>query len=276
MHRTGKPEYACNINASGLESFYEKYNRREYVHPDPLEFLYDYADVRDREIAGLIASSLAYGRVKLILKNVSLLLEKIPGPRDFILKSRLPFPDLFKGFKHRLTTGEDVACLLNGIKGVLKKYGSLNECFSAGLKRTDETIIPALSNFVGELSCSGRPSSLLPLPERGSACKRLNLYLRWMIRKDNVDPGGWKGIPASKLIIPLDTHMHRLSLELGLTRRKQADMKTAVEITSSFRQIAPEDPVKYDFALTRPGIQNDKHLMECLRQSVAGRGPKVA
>ena len=94
----------------------------------------------------------------------------------------------------------------------------------------------------------------MPSHTGGSAFKRLNLFLRWMIRDDDVDPGGWKGIPASKLIIPLDTHMHRISLSLGLTGRKQADMKTAVEITGSFKKIEKNDPIRYDFALTRIGI----------------------
>ncbi|MBW2545477.1 MAG: TIGR02757 family protein, partial [Deltaproteobacteria bacterium] len=97
----------------------------------------------------------------------------------------------------------------------------------------------------------------VPLPAKGSACKRLNLFLRWMVRRDDVDPGGWDDIPPSKLVIPLDTHMHRICLAFGFTKRKQADMKTALEITDSFRAIVPDDPVRYDFALTRLGIRKD-------------------
>ncbi len=97
---------------------------------------------------------------------------------------------------------------------------------------------------------------LLPSPGKGSACKRLNLFLRWMVRSDDVDPGGWSGVDAGKLIVPLDTHMHRMGLEVGLTRRKQADMQAALEVTRAFRTIAPEDPVRYDFALTRLGIHD--------------------
>ncbi|MEJ2656586.1 MAG: DUF2400 family protein, partial [Desulfobacterales bacterium] len=101
---------------------------------------------------------------------------------------------------------------------------------------------------------------LIALPQRGSACKRMNLLLRWMVRKDNVDPGGWRGVPWSKLIIPLDTHMHKIGLKLGFTKNRQANMRTALEITSGFRKIIPEDPVKYDFALTRFGIRSDMHI----------------
>lgn len=122
-----------------------------------------------------------------------------------------------------------------------------------------ETVLPALDAFVTELTAvfEGKPVSLLPAPAKGSACKRLNLYLRWMVRKDNVDPGGWDGIPASRLVVPLDVHMHRISSSLGLTARKAADIKTAIEITRAFRKISPEDPVRYDFCLTRLGIRDD-------------------
>ena len=103
----------------------------------------------------------------------------------------------------------------------------------------------------------GKPRSLLPSPVAGSACKRLNLFLRWMVRRDEVDPGGWDHVPPSKLIVPLDIHMHRISLQLGLTGRKQANLKAACEITNAFRAIEPDDPVRYDFSLTRLGIRDD-------------------
>ncbi len=253
----------------GLDVFYKKYNKRRYVHPDPLEFLYRYDDAADREIAGLIASSFAYGRVKQILAKTGLVLEKMGPPRDFVLKTGTPALErLFAGFKHRLVTAEELVFFLGRIRKVLEKYGSLNECFLAGLKKTDDTVLPALTEFVEALcpahSCSR--STLLSRPEKGSACKRLNLYLRWMIRKDDVDPGGWKGVSPKKLIVPLDTHLHSLSRDLGLTGRKQADMKAAIEITHAFREVSPDDPVRYDFTLTRPGIQNDRELRDFLYQ----------
>ena len=159
--------------------------------------------------------------------------------------------------------------LLLGTRDALDEYGSLEECFLAGLGRQDDTIFQALCAFVKALGVSdnGSPNSLLPLPERGSACKRLNLYLRWMARQDDVDPGGWNRIPLSKLIIPLDTHMHKISVAMGFTRRRQADMRTAIEVTRAFQKISPEDPVRYDFVLTRLGIREDmdlnQFLLEC-------------
>ena len=178
----------------------------------------------------------------------------------------------FADFKHRFTTGEDVASMLLGAGRIIRQYGSLYECFISGLKNQAETVLPALSYFVGQLGSASREwkNSLLPSPWKGSACKRYNLYLRWMVRKDTVDPGGWNGVPLSKLIVPLDTHMHRICLSLGITSRKQADMRTATEITRAFKTWAPGDPVRYDFALTRLGIRRDadpkKFLEQCIRK----------
>lgn len=247
-----------------LETLYKKYNRCEFVHPDPLEFLYKYPKAREREIVGLIASSLAYGRVAQILKSVSNVLGKMgSSPYEYLKKkSDKEITKDFSDFKHRFTTGCDKAGLLIGMKRVIKKHGSLEGCFRAGYEKDDETFMPALSFFVGELSrCAGCARlNLLPPPELGSACKRLNLYLRWMVRKDEVDPGGWEDLPSSKLIVPLDTHMYKIGKRFNFTKRKQADLKTAMEITRGFANILPKDPVKYDFALTRFGIRSELNI----------------
>jgi uncharacterized protein (TIGR02757 family) len=248
------------IYEKSLCELYETYNHREYVHPDPLEFLYHYPDPKDREVVGLIASCLAYGSVHQILKSVASVLEPMQSPHNFLKKaSKRSLLSAFKGFKYRFTTGEELATMLYGIKSVLERHGSLHRCFHQGLRDDHEDVLPALSLFVKELSSvfEGRPRSLLPSPEAGSACKRLNLYLRWMVRRDRVDPGDWESVPASKLIVPLDIHMHRISLRLGLTERKQANLRAACEITNAFRAIEPDDPVRYDFCLTRLGIRDD-------------------
>ncbi len=241
-----------------LEALYSTYNRRCYVHPDPLEFLYAFHDPLDVEVVGFIASSLAYGNVKQILRSVSLALGKMgPYPSSFLLDS--PFDriaDTFSGFKHRFTTGEDLVRLLWGMRRVIEKHGSLQKCFLSGLRRGDQNVIPALSAFVENVFPDGC-HFLVPSPGRRSACKRLNLFLRWMVRRDDVDPGGWDEVPPSKLLVPLDTHMYRIALTLGLTKRKQADLRTAIEITEAFGKLSPGDPVRYDFVLTRFGIRKD-------------------
>jgi len=259
--KSTKSAHDREIMRGKLEELYFLYNDRKYVHPDPLEFLYDYPDPLDRELVGLISSSLAYGRVAQILKSVSFILEKMRhSPVSFLKESSgKSLKSTFSGFKHRFTTGEEMASMLIKARGLIEQYGSLNECFLTCFDKDDETIIPALSAFVERFNgndCDFK-NSLLPAPDKGSACKRLNLFLRWMVRKDEVDPGGWEGIPASKLIIPLDTHMYRICGRLDMTCRKQADLLTALEITEGFRKISPEDPVRYDFAITRLGIRSD-------------------
>ncbi len=245
------------IDKKTLEELYDRYNDRQYVHPDPLEFLYDYDDIREREVTGIIASSLAYGQVNQILKSVRSVLS-ILGPNPSIYLQNADLGELeqkFSWFKHRFTTGKELALYLYGIGQVMKKYGSLNSCFGFFFQKYQD-ILKAIVDFsreirLGECRCY---NSLIPMPTGKCAYKRVNLYLRWMVRKDNIDPGGWDNIPASRLIVPVDIHMHRFALQYGLTERKQADIKTAVEITEGFRKFSPEDPVKYDFALTRAGI----------------------
>jgi len=248
------------IDRATLERLYCTYNRREYVHPDPLEFLYKYDDPLDSEIVGLVASSLAYGRVAQILRSVATVLDRIPEPAKYVrIASKGKLERIFGDFKHRFTTGEEIASMLYGAGSVMRRYGSLQACFAKGLSDNDETILPALCFFVDEISSSagGSLGHLLPHPSNGSACKRENLFLRWMIRRDDVDPGGWYTLSARRLIVPLDVHMFRISRALGLTQRRQADLRCAVEITESFRGFTPEDPVKYDFALTRFGIRDE-------------------
>ena len=258
------------ISRDRLEKLYALYHRRELVHPDPLEFLYNYPDLGDREVVALVASSLAYGRVAQILKSVSTVLERMgPSPSDFLLNTSLEsLLSTLSDFKHRFTTGEELALMLWNAKGLIEQYGSLYACFTAFSRDSDDTVLPALSAFVkafNPASPTNGKFSLLPSPHQGSACKRLNLFLRWMVRRDEVDPGGWDSVPASKLIVPLDIHMHRICLFLKLTKRKQADLRTAVDITHAFRRIAPEDPVRYDFVITRLGIRKDTDLASFLK-----------
>lgn len=260
------------ITKAKLERLYRRYNKRGYVSPDPLQCLYRYPDVQDREIAALIAASLAYGRVAQIIKSVETVLGVMGrSPREFLLRARRGRLDrAFAGFSHRFTTGPELTAFLSGIAAAIREHGSLNELFAANLAPADEDVRAALPRFVESLR--GRDSghcSLLPCPEKGSACKRLHLFLRWMVRSDDVDPGGWAGVPRSKLIVPLDTHMARIARGLGLTKRASPDAVMALEITQAFRSIVPDDPVRYDFTLTRFGIRGEMKT-EFLFQELAG------
>ena len=236
---------------AALDGLYDRYNRRDRVHPDPVGFLYAYENPLDREIAGLVASCLAYGRVAQIHRSVADALSRLGRPASLLSGAT---PDdlhrIFDGFRHRFCSGEDLVPLLWGVRGVLDEFGSLERAYCAGGRG-------GLAAWVGRIErAAGAPlGHVLPSPAAGSACKRLNLFLRWMVRHDEVDPGLWKGVPPSKLIVPLDLHMHRIARAWKLTRRATPDLKAALELTAAFRAICPDDPVKYDFALTRAAMR---------------------
>lgn len=261
----GKRGLECGAARSETRAFLQEvfrlYHHARFISPDPLELVLRYHDGLDREIAGLIASSLAYGRVGQIIKSAELVLGRMgPSPRAFLEDTGAgDLREIFRGFKHRFTTDEELTGLLAGAQAVIRRHGSLGACFLAGLSGHDDTTLPALAAFVRELDphAHEHAGSLLPDPARGSACKRLHLFLRWMVRSDEVDPGGWGGISPAKLVIPLDTHMYRICTSLGMTSRSQADGRTALEITQGFRAVAPEDPVRYDFSLTRMGMRGE-------------------
>ncbi len=229
------------------------------MHPDPLEFVHAYDDALDREIVGLVAASLAYGRVRQIVASVAAALEPLgASPAAFVAGSdERRLAGALRGFRHRFTTGDDLRGLLCGAGRLIGRWGSLERAFVARMGPRDASVVPALSLFAEDLrAAAGRPGgNILPAPERGSACKRLHLFLRWMARRDEVDPGVWTAVSPALLVVPMDVHMHRIALSFGATARRQADLKAALETTEWFRRISPDDPVKYDFALTRLGMR---------------------
>jgi uncharacterized protein (TIGR02757 family) len=252
-----------------LECIYSQYNKREYVSPDPLLFLYDYPEQKNREIAGFIAACLAYGRVELIMETIAGVLGKLdPTPFDYLMtRTKKDMANDFKGFRYRFASDVHLVSLLWGIKAVLNRFSSLENCFYEGMKPEDETVFFGLVFLFDQMNKNKEIGHLFADPQKKSACKRSVLFLRWMVRKDQVDPGGWKQISPSQLIVPLDTHMHKIGMMLGFTKRKSADMKTALEITSGFKKVLGEDPVKYDFCLTRFGIRRDLN-MDDLREFI--------
>jgi uncharacterized protein (TIGR02757 family) len=251
-----------------LEKLYKKYNRRELISPDPLQFVYHYSKPTDMEITGFLASALAYGRVEQIEKSLKNLLGRMgDSPCEFVINFDKNKRRALKDFKHRFTTGDDMSDLLMLFKKIIGNYGSIEQYFYRGYNPSDSNIIPALSKFCNsllEMHVEGHKGQatrglkyLLVSPDGGSACKRLNLFLRWMVRDDEVDTGLWKSIDKAKLVVPIDVHMSRLCKILGLYDRKTASLSAAAEITESFAEIEPADPVKYDFALSRIGIVED-------------------
>lgn len=235
---------------------------------DPLEIVRRYSDPADREVAGFIAAALALGRSDLIRKAASDILGVMgPSPARFAIRFE-PVRDSAKlrGFVYRFFRERDVSLMLAWLREILREYGSVGGLFGKGIRDGDADIGSALSRFVCVLLAMDAPRRLRPAlrkgsglrhfladPADGSACKRLNLYLRWMVRRDALDLGIWKDVPPSRLVIPLDTHIARLSGRLGLTTRSTPDWKMALEVTTSLRKFDPDDPVKYDFALCTVG-----------------------
>jgi len=248
-----------------LERLYAMYNRRGLVGTDPLEFVYRYSDPRDMEIVGLLSADLAYGRVAQIQKSLTDLLGRMgDSPHEFVSNFDSRKRAKLIDFKHRFTTGDDISDLLSLLQTVLQRHGSIEEFFMTFYDPDEPNIVGTLGRFCDclcEMHAKQHDGNvgrgikyLLAGPSAGGASKRLNLFLRWMVRKDAVDPGLWTSIDQAKLIVPLDVHMGRLCRILGLCDSKTASLKTAVRITDAFAEIEPKDPVKYDFALSRVGI----------------------
>lgn len=242
------------------------------ISPDPLELVHRYDDDRDCEVAGIIASSLAYGNVRSIVRSGQRVLDLL-GPTPSLSLAKMAERDaldLLRGFRHRFTKGSDMARLWMMLRNALEAHGSLEALFLKGYSRKDLHIGTALERFERAMLAYPAPGIdryesrrrivsridfLLPLPSRGSACKRMNLFLRWMIRpRDGIDLGVWRKVPPAHLIIPLDVHVARIARNLGLLTRKQSDWKTACELTNALKQLDPLDPVRYDFAICRLGI----------------------
>jgi uncharacterized protein (TIGR02757 family) len=268
-----------------LDKLYTTFDLK-FLSPDPLEFVHRFKKQEDQEVVGFIASSLAYGRVERILASIRNVLERMGNqPYRFVINFN-PRRDtkVFDGFIHRFNNGKDIACLIYLAQQMIEEHGSLGEFFLKGYNPTDANIKNALVSFTeralsldasaiygkAKLPKNAGVRFFFPSPKDGSPCKRLNLYLRWMVRNgDALDFGLWKKIHPNKLIIPLDTHIARVSQNIGLTKKKNTDWKMAEEITESLKMLDPEDPVKYDFALCRLGIlehcPRQKDLRKCER-----------
>jgi uncharacterized protein (TIGR02757 family) len=238
---------------------------------DPIRFAASYERPEDREVAAWIASAFAYGRVETILATVGRLLGSL-GPRpaealDRVSDYRRFAREELENFRHRFHGPRDAAALLYAIATARAQAGSVREFFEREHRGEDGDVGGLLSRAVDRIlafdwrSVTGRRSLpadspvrfFFPNPSSGSACKRWNLYLRWMVRKDAMDFGLWRAIPTSRLVIPTDTHVHRVARRLGLTRRRTADWKTAREITDRLARFDPHDPVRYDYALCELG-----------------------
>jgi len=252
-----------------LDELYRQYDHR-FVSPDPLELVRSQSGDADREVAGLVASGLAFGTVAQIKRSISSVLEAL-GPRPAEAVARLDPRAAalrLRRFRHRWTSGRDVACLLFFVRQMRESHGSVEAFFAEGLSPGDADVGRALVSFSARALAldhgglyRGRrlPESagvryFFPSPEKGSACKRLNLYLRWMARRDGVDLGVWRRPDPSQLVLPLDAHTIAIARKVRLTRYRSPGWAMALDVTRRLRALDPADPVKYDFAFHRMGL----------------------
>lgn len=238
-----------------LDSIYNNFSSLQ-IASDPLEIIHSLKDKKDIEIFAFLASIFAYGNVKQINSTLQRIIELTNSKPYNFIKSYSGNNHL--GIKHRFYSEEDINRLFILLNQVLKDYTSLYNLFIKGYSNEHKNVKQSISAFSKYFLSNykrqfGEPSLgikfMFPLPEKGSACKRMNLFLRWMIRKDKLDFGLWNSIPANKLVIPVDTHIAQISKKLKLTSRKNISWKMAEEITENLKMFDEKDPVKYDFSL---------------------------
>jgi len=254
-----------------LEENYQKFHSREFLYSDPLKFVHGYSQARDQEVVAYIAASLAYGRVEQILKN----LERIffgmgESPFEFILNFCEKDLMFLGEFIYRFNKREDIVSLIYILQTILQKHKNIENFFTKNFKREEEKGIKySISDFSKRAIEEGGGEAAYgdgKIPDRygvrwffsdpykGGASKRINLFLRWMVRDDEIDLGLWKTLKPSDLYIPLDIHLARISKEMGLTHRNQPNWLMVDEITKNLKTICPTDPIKYDFSICRIGI----------------------
>lgn len=243
-----------------LDEKYEKFNRPDFIPNDPVSIPHRFSKRGDIEIAGLIAAVLAWGqRVTIIRKCGEFLSWMDDAPHDFILHHEERDLARFEHFRHRTFNGTDALYFIEALRSIYREHTSLEELFV--VPPTDATIEHGLIRFHHRFfSIADHPRRTekhLPTPERKSTCKRINMYLRWMVRSDDrgVDFGIWKKITAAQLVCPCDVHVDRVARRLRLITRKPTDWLTAIELTENLRKLDPLDPVKYDFALFGAGVE---------------------
>jgi uncharacterized protein (TIGR02757 family) len=247
-----------------LNSKFEKYNQPNFIINDPISIPHLFTKKQDIEIMGFWAAMLAWGQRKTIIVKCQELIKLMGGePHDFVLNHSESDLKPFLNFKHRTFNTTDTLYFLTFFKQYYQNHNSLEEVFVAKLKPDDLNIEPALihfqSEFFGIEDSPIRTRKHIATPQRGSSCKRLNMFLRWMVRQDKtgVDFGLWKVISPAQLICPCDVHVDRVARKLGLIQRPTTDWKTAVELTETLKMLDPLDPVKYDFALFGLGVEGE-------------------
>lgn len=235
------------------------FNRSTFIESDPIQIpkLFDSKD--NIEIAGFLAATLAWGQRPTIIRNAIRLISLMNNnPIKFLIETSEEEWDVFQNFKHRTFNGDDCIYFLKSLKNIYQNHCGLEQVFTRGYQK-DQTIFSSLDYFRNvffELEHLHRTEKHVSDVQKGAAAKKLNMFLRWMVRSDKagVDFGLWKDLPASALMLPLDVHTGNVSRKLGLLTRTQNDWRAVVEVTAKLREFDPDDPIKYDFALFGLGV----------------------
>jgi uncharacterized protein (TIGR02757 family) len=257
-----------------LEQIVAKYNKRAYIQTDPISAVHEIAGKRNRELAAFLVSIFSFGTVKQIQRTAKMLFEALPSNIwEYLAHAEIAKATKMLSIQHRFIKGADTRCILKTLQVIINEYGTIESLFKKHYLQSD-AMKASIICFSEELRTIFRKYNgafsertlrfIFPSPASGCAAKRMNLFLRWMVRNDEIDLGLWDIIEKKQLIIPLDTHTARISRNLGLTTRKQPGWAMAQEITERLKQFDPEDPVKYDFAMTRLGMlsKGKSHIYE--------------
>ena len=242
-----------------LEELHDKFNCEEFIEADPISVPHSFSLRGDREIAGLLASTIAWGNRKAIVKSAHRMMRYMDNaPYDFVVNASEEELQSLTSYVHRTFNGEDFKDFVRGMRHIITQWGGIGEFFEQRYEATQDLRV-VLSEFRREFhAAEHNPHSEKHMSsiDKGAACKRLCMYLRWMVREDDrgVDFGLWRKIPMSALYMPLDIHTGRMGRSLGLLTRKQSDWKAVEELTESLRDFDASDPVRYDYSLFGVGI----------------------
>lgn len=240
-----------------LDMKYDVYNRMDFIREDPVSVPHLFSRKEDIEIAGFLTATISWGQRKTILNNANKLLQIMDfSPYDFVVEANVNDLKAFDSFKHRTFNGTDCRYFILSLKNIYLNYGGLEQAFAKQGNSEIKTSITHFRDLFFSVTAPGRSAKHIADPETGSSAKRINMFLRWMVRKDErgVDFGIWDSVKPSQLYCPLDIHTGNVARKLGLIRRKQNDWKALEELMQHLRTFNPEDPVKYDYALFGLGI----------------------
>ena len=245
-----------------LEALHDRYNNEAFIERDPISVPHSFTNPIDREIAGFLAATIAWGNRQAIVKSAHRMMRYMDNaPEEFVRNATEGDMEYLSSYVHRTFNGTDLKDFVRGLRHILNEWGSVGNYFETRYAEHGD-LRPVLSDFRRDffaIDHDKHSEKHLSSIDKGAACKRLCMYLRWFVRHDDrgVDFGLWRRIPMSALYMPLDIHTGRMGRNLGLLSRKQSDWKAVEELTASLRELSADDPVRYDYSLFGLGITGD-------------------